>query len=304
MPIHPLAVVDPQAEIDPAATIGPFCCVKGKVTIAAGAELRNHATVYGRTSIGSGTILFPSCVVGSDPQDLKYRGEDSEVIIGNNCRIHEFVTISKGTAGGGMKTVLGNDCLIMAYAHIAHDCRLADRVIVSNNSQLAGHVTVGRKAWIGGMVGIHHFVTIGELAFIGAMSGVRCDVPPYVVAEGQPAEPRNINIVGLKRDGMADQDMRALKDAYRTLFHDRANKPIAEVLARVRSELPADKEHPVCRLVGWLNDHLESSIKGRVQEAARVVAVNGNGHGNGHVNEAVEPAAKRVAKPQRKSTAV
>ncbi len=128
MAIHPLAVVDPEAEIHPEATVGPFCCIRGKVTIAAGAELRNHVTVYGRSTIGAGAILFPGAVVGSDPQDLKFRGEDSETVIGAHCRIHEMVTVSKGTASGGMRTVIGDHSLIMAYAHIAHDCELGEHV--------------------------------------------------------------------------------------------------------------------------------------------------------------------------------
>jgi UDP-N-acetylglucosamine acyltransferase len=269
MPIHPLAVVDPQAEIHKDATVGPFCCVKGKVRIAAGAELRNHVTVYGRATIGENTVLFPSCVVGSDPQDLKFRGEDSEVVIGSDCRIHEFVTISKGTAGGGMKTVIGDGCLVMAYAHIAHDCRLADQVVIANNAQLAGHVTVQRKAWVSGMVGVHHFVTIGELAFVGAMSGVRCDVPPFVMVEGMPAEPRNINLVGLKRDGMPDGEIQSLRDAYRVLFRDRNGHPLSELVTRVKEKLPKDVLGPVHRLCAWVAEHLESSIKGRAQEAHR-----------------------------------
>jgi UDP-N-acetylglucosamine acyltransferase len=269
MAIHPLAVVDPKAEIHPDAAIGPFCCIKGPVKIAAGVELHNNVTVMGRTTIGPGTKLFPNCVVGSDPQDLKYRGEDSETIVGSNSRIHEFVTISKGTAGGGMRTAIGNNCLIMAYAHIAHDCILSDHVVIGNNSQLAGHITIARKAIVSGMVGIHHFVSIGELSFVGAMSGVRTDVPPFVIVDGHPAEPRNVNIVGLRRDGMKDHEVRALKDAFRILFHDRKSQTLSEALAQAKETLPADSESPAQRLCAWLAEHLELSLKGRRLEAAR-----------------------------------
>ncbi|HYE07070.1 MAG TPA: acyl-ACP--UDP-N-acetylglucosamine O-acyltransferase [Planctomycetota bacterium] len=305
MAIHPLAVVDPEASVHPDASIGPFCCLRGKVVVEAGVELRNHVTVYGRTTIGRGSILFPNCVIASDPQDLKFRGEDSEVRIGANCRIHEYVTISKGTAGGGMLTSLGDDCLVMAGAHVAHDCRLGDRVVLGNNSQLAGHVVVGRRATISGMCGVHHFATIGELTFIGAMSGVRYDAPPYCIVDGHPAEVRSLNIVGLRRDGVPDDEIRVLKDVFRALFHDKA--PMSEGLVRARDLLPA-QETRAHRLVAWAAEHLEASIKGRIQEAHRVahaaasaqtngtaqangkahangaVAMNGHANGNGHVN--------------------
>jgi UDP-N-acetylglucosamine acyltransferase len=148
--------------------------------------------------------------------------------------------VSKGTASGGMKTTVGEHSLVMAYAHIAHDCQLAEHVVIGNNSQLAGHIKVGRKATIGGMVGLHHFATIGELAYVGSMSGVRFDIPPFVIAEGNPAEPRNINHIGMRRDGFT---------------------------------APVASEHPVRRLCSWLANHLESSVKGRAQEATRQPAI-------------------------------
>ncbi len=282
MAIHALAVVDAEAEVHPDAQIGPFCCLRGKVVVEAGAELRNHVTVYGRTTIGRGSILFPNCVVASDPQDLKFRGEDSAVTIGANCRIHEYVTISKGTAGGGMLTSIGDDSLVMAGAHVAHDCRLGERVVIGNNSQLAGHVVVARRAIISGMCGVHHFATIGELAFIGAMSGVRYDAPPFCIVDGHPAEVRSLNIVGLRRDGVADDEIRVLKDVFRVLFHDKA--PMSEGLVRARDLLPTH-EARAHRLVAWATEHLEASIKGRIQEAHRASQAPANGHAaptNGH----------------------
>ena len=268
MSIHPLSVIDPQAEIHPDAVVGPFCVVQGPVVLEAGVELKNHATVYGRARIGEGSIIFPHTVIGSDPQDLKFRGEDSQVIIGKRSRLHEYVTVSKGTAGGGMKTVIGDDCLIMSGVHIAHDCILHNQVVIGNNTQLAGHIEVGRKAIVCGMVGLHQFVTLGEFSFVGAMSGVRTDVPPYVIVEGYPAETRTVNVVGLRRDGFDDATIRAVKDAFRMLFHDRSSTK-AEALARLRREtvLPADS--PVHRLCDWVERQLEVSVKGRVQEAFR-----------------------------------
>ena len=275
MAIHSLAVVDPQAEIHPDAIIGPFCVVNGPVRLGAGVELRNHATIYGRTTIGAGTLVFPGAVVGSDPQDLKFKGEDSEVIIGSRCRIHECVTISKGTTGGGMRTVIGDDTLIMAYAHIAHDCLIGDKVVIGNNTQLAGHVKIGRKAVIGGMVGVHHFALIGELSMLGSMCGVRFDVPPFVIADGVPAEPRTINLIGLRRDGFAEEDISRLKDAFRTIFHSRGTRTISEAVAEVRAAAPTDPQHLVNRLCEWMSNHLEYNIKGRMQEAFREPVIGG-----------------------------
>jgi len=273
MPIHPLSVVDSTAEVHAEAVVGPFCVVKGAVKLGAGVELRNHATIYGRSTIGAGTIVFPGAVIGSDPQDLKFRGEDSETIIGERCRIHEAVTVSKGTAGGGMKTTIGNECLIMAYAHVAHDCAVGDNVVIGNNTQLAGHIKVGRKAIIGGMVGLHHFATIGELSLVGSMSGVRFDVPPFMIAEGNPAEPRNVNQIGMRRDGFSEEHISAVREAFRHLYHDRGGKPLAEVLASVRASIPLDPAHPVHYLCTWLEEHLQTSIKGRMGEAHRPAVV-------------------------------
>jgi UDP-N-acetylglucosamine acyltransferase len=268
MAIHPLSAVDPKAEVHPEATVGPFCVVGANVRLAAGVELRNHVTVYGRCSIGTGTVVFPGAVIGGDPQDLKYKGEDSEVVIGEHCRIHECATINKGTVGGGLLTRVGNRCLIMAYAHLAHDCLLEDHVIVGNNAQLAGHCRLGRKAIVSGMVGLHHFVSVGELAFVGAMSGVRYDVPPYVTVEGYPAEPRSLNLVGLRRDQWEDVDIQATKDAFRILYRERGVRPLSESIEIVKaSEIAA--RPPVKRLCDWLTSHLNESVKGRALEALR-----------------------------------
>lgn len=273
MPIHPLAVVDPQAEIHPEATVGPFCVIRGSVRLSAGVELRNHASIYGRATIGAGTVVFPGAVIGSDPQDLKFKGEDSEVVIGARCRIHECVTVSKGTATGIMRTEIGDDVLVMAYAHIAHDCTVGNSVVIANNAQLAGHCRIGRKAVIGGMTGMHHFVTIGDLTIVSAMCGVRFDVPPFMMAEGTPAEPRSINVIGLRRDGMAEADIADLREAFRDLYHDRGATPLREAVAEVRDRFQAKEGSPVLRLCGWIEDHLESAVKGRMQEAHRTSVV-------------------------------
>ena len=277
MAIHPLAVVDSTAFVHPDAIIGPFCVVTGNARIEAGAELRNHATVYGRTIIGSGSVLFPGCVVGSDPQDLKFHGEDSETIIGREVRIHECATISKGTAGGGMKTSIGDRTLVMAYAHVGHDSIIDEQAVIANNAQIAGHVRVGRKSIISGMVGIHHFATIGELTIVGGMSGVRFDLPPYMMADGNPAEPRNINIIGCRRDGMTEDQIRLLRDIFKIIYHDREKNgtPMVEAITRAREVVTAHPDSPAAKLVEWQHAHLEISVKGRIREAHRPPPIGG-----------------------------
>jgi UDP-N-acetylglucosamine acyltransferase len=268
MAVHPLAVVDPSAEIHETATVGPFSVVGPNVTLGPNVELKNHATVYGRSSIGEGSTIFPGAVVGSDPQDLKFKGEDSEVVVGKGCRIHECVTISKGTSGGGMQTVIGDNNLIMAYAHIAHDVRTAEHVVLGNSAQLAGHVIVNRNVVVSGMVGVHHFVTIGELAFVGGMSGVRQDVPPFVMAEGMPCEARGINLVGLRRAGWNKDFISATKDVFRRLFRRSDGTPVARVLEELEGS-EESKIEPVARLINWMKQSIDTSMKGRALEASR-----------------------------------
>jgi UDP-N-acetylglucosamine acyltransferase len=302
MPIHPLAVVDPQAEIHPEAVIGPFCVVRGAVRLAAGVELHNHASIYGRTTIGAGTKVFPGAVIGTDPQDLKYAGEDSAVTIGERCRIHECVTVSKGTATGGMLTAIGNDVMVMAYAHIAHDCQVGDSVVIANNAQLAGHCRIGRKSVIGGMVGMHHFVTVGELTIVSGMCGVRFDIPPFMMAEGSPAEPRSVNVIGLRRDGRSEAEIADLREAFRDLYHDRGATPLRDAVAEVRDRFQERIGSPVLTLCSWIEDHLENAIKGRVQEAHRASVVGGRPN-SGDTRQVTCTACNRAFSAQVRSQA-
>ncbi|MCS6970954.1 MAG: acyl-ACP--UDP-N-acetylglucosamine O-acyltransferase [Planctomycetota bacterium] len=278
MPVHPLAVVDPAAEIHPDAVVGPFCMIRGAVRLAAGVELVSHVVVSGRTSIGPGTRVHPGAIVGGEPQDLKYAGEDTATVIGARCRIHEFATIHRGTLTGGGITRLGDDVLVMAYAHIAHDCEVGDGVVIANSAQLGGHCRIGRRAVIGGMVGMHHFVTVGELAMVGAMSGVRVDVPPYVLADGIPCEPRQINVIGLRRAGMTESDINDLREAFRDLYHDRGATTLRDAIADVRERYTDKRDSPVWRLCDWLEEHLTTAIKGRLAEAHRAAVVGGRAH--------------------------
>jgi len=216
--IHPTAVIDPKARISESAIIGPFCVVGPEVEVGESVELVSHVVVAGRTTVGSGTRIFPFASIGHRPQDLKYKGEPSTLEIGSNNQIREHVTMNPGTEGGGMVTRVGNDCLFMASAHVAHDCILGDHVIMANNATLAGHVTVGEYAFLGGLSAVHQFVRIGKHAMIGGMSGVEADVIPFGMVIGNRAYLNGLNIVGLKRRGFSRDEVHTLRNAYRLLF--------------------------------------------------------------------------------------
>lgn len=216
--IHPTAIVDEKAEIADDVSIGPYCIVGSDVVLGAGVRLRAHVIVDGRTRIGEGTEIYPFASIGLPPQDLKYAGEPSELVIGRNNRIREYVTMNPGTEGGGMLTAVGDDCLFMVSAHVAHDCRVGNGVIMANNATLAGHVVVGDYAIIGGLSAVHQFVRIGHQAMIGGMSGVENDVIPFGSVMGERASLCGLNIVGLKRRGFQKDDIHALRAAYKALF--------------------------------------------------------------------------------------
>lgn len=216
--IHPSAVIDPAATIGSNVSIGPFCVVGPDVTLHDGVILHAHVCISGRTTIDTGTQIFPFASIGYQPQDLKYHGEPSVLTIGAHNTIREHVTINPGTEGGGMITKVGNHCLFMVGAHIAHDCQVGDHVILANNATLAGHVTVGDGAIIGGLAAIHQFVRIGRHAIIGGMSGVEKDVIPYGSVIGERANLAGLNLVGLKRRNVDREAIHALRGAYRELF--------------------------------------------------------------------------------------
>jgi UDP-N-acetylglucosamine acyltransferase len=216
--IHPSAVVDSKAEIAASAVVGPFCMVGPEVVLGDNVELVSHVAVAGRTRIGAGTRIFPFASIGHRPQDLKYKDEPSVLEIGANNQIREHVTMNPGTEGGGMVTRVGDNCLFMASAHVAHDCILGNNVIMANNATLAGHVSVGEYAFLGGLSAVHQFVRIGKHAMIGGMSGVEADVIPFGVVIGNRAHLNGLNIVGLKRRGFSRDDIHTLRNAYRLLF--------------------------------------------------------------------------------------
>jgi UDP-N-acetylglucosamine acyltransferase len=216
--IHPTAVVETGARLEESVAVGPFCIVGAEVELGAGVELVSHVVVTGTTRIGANTKIYPFASIGHRPQDLKYKGERSRLEIGCNNQIREHVTMNPGTEGGGMVTRVGDDCLFMASAHVAHDCILGDHVIMANNATLAGHVRVGDFAFLGGLSAVHQFVRIGKHAMIGGMSGVENDVIPYGTVMGNRAYLSGLNIVGLKRRGFSREDIHSLRNAYRLLF--------------------------------------------------------------------------------------
>ncbi len=232
--IHPSAIVDPRASLGATTRIGPFCVVGPDVELADAVELKSHVVVEGRTRIGEGTVIYPFTSLGSAPQDLKYHGEQSELIIGKRNRIRENVTMNPGTEGGGMLTSVGDDCLFMVGAHVAHDCHVGSHVILANNATLGGHVTVGDFAIIGGLAAVHQFARIGAHAMIGGMSGVENDVIPYGSVMGERGKLAGLNIIGLKRRGYSKEEMHALRSAYLALFADAGT--LKERVAAVEAE--------------------------------------------------------------------
>ena len=216
--IHPTAVVAAEARLGHGVEIGPFCVIGPEVTLADNVRLKSHVVVDGITTIGEGTEVFPFASLGTIPQDLKYKGEKSRLEIGRNNRIREHVTMNPGTEGGGMITRVGDHCLFMMAAHVAHDCQIGNHVILANNATLGGHVVVGDFAILGGLTAVHQFVRIGAHAMIGGMSGVENDVIPYGSVIGERGWLQGLNIVGLKRRGFKKNDLHALRRAYRALF--------------------------------------------------------------------------------------
>ena len=239
--IHPTAVIDNKAELGNNVSIGPYCVLGAEVSLGDDCELMSHVVITGRTRMGSGNRIFPFTSIGQIPQDLKYHGEASEVIIGDNNQIRENATINAGTEGGGMVTRIGNNNLLMAYTHVAHDCVVGNHVVLANCSTLAGHVEVDDQAIIGGLSAIQQFVRIGKLAMIGGMSGVTKDVPPYcLLAGGYRSGLSGLNVVGLKRQGYKLKQVGRLKEVYRLLLQETGKRE--ERLLAAEALLDADDE--------------------------------------------------------------
>lgn len=237
--IHPASVIEPGAKIGTGVSIGPFCHVGPDVELGDGVELVSHVAVHGRTRIGAQTRIFPFASIGHQPQDLKYNNEPSTLVIGARCLIREGVTMNPGTAHGAMTTTVGDDCAFLANAHVAHDCRVGNHVILSNNVMLAGHTSIGDFVIMGGGSAVHQFVRVGQHAFVGGLAGVENDVIPYGMALGNRANLAGLNLIGLKRRAFSRDAIHDLRRAYRLLFA--AEGTLKERLEDVATEFGA---HP------------------------------------------------------------
>jgi UDP-N-acetylglucosamine acyltransferase len=232
MNVHPTAIIDPEAEIGADVTIGPYCVIGPAVWLGEGCWLQNNVTLCGPSKIGTRNRFFAYCSVGQQSQDLKYTGEPTHLEIGNENVFREFVTVSRAT-GKGNVTRIGNHGNFLAYSHIAHDCEVGDRVIFSNNATLGGHVIVEEHAVLGGLTAVHQFCRIGKHAITGGCTKIVQDVPPFMIVDGNPAEVRGVNLVGLERRGFSPDTIRALKEAYRILYRAKLNtKQALEELGR------------------------------------------------------------------------
>ncbi|MDL2328217.1 acyl-ACP--UDP-N-acetylglucosamine O-acyltransferase [Desulfosarcina sp. OttesenSCG-928-A07] len=255
--IHQTAIISPDAVIGKNVTIEAYAIIKDHVTIGDNVWIGPHAVIDSFVTLGDGCRIFQFAAIGAVPQDLKFGGEESCVKIGNNVTIREFATIHRGTQLGGGITQVGDQCLVMAYAHIAHDCHVGKQVVLANNATLAGHITIGDYAIIGGLVAIHQFVKIGDYAFIGGTSAVSKDVPPYVIAAGDRAVLHGLNRVGLKRHGFSEQALSALKKTYRILF--RYGLTTTEAISRIRAEVE------LCPEVENFISFIQSSTRGVIR---------------------------------------
>ena len=240
MRLHPTAIIDPQAELASDVEVGAYAVIGPAVKIGKGTRIHSHVVLQGRTTLGEENVIFPYATVGSAPQDLKYQGEPSDLVIGNRNIIREYVSLNPGTRGGGMVTRVGDQNLLMMYCHIAHDCIVGNRNVVANGATLGGHVVVEDFVIIGGLVGIHQFVRIGTSAILGAGSMVSMDVPPYCNATGDRAKLRGLNLEGLKRRGFDKSLINAIRKAYRIAFKSKLKADAA--LAKIREELPGIPE--------------------------------------------------------------
>ena len=253
--IDSTAIVHKDAEIGEDVQIGPYCIVEEKVRIGRGTRLVSHVVLQKGTEIGEGCTVSPFASLGGPPQDVSYKGEETALIVGNNNVIKEYVTMNRGTEHGGGITSVGNNNFIMAYAHIAHDCKVSNNIIMANCATLAGHVEIADFVIFGGLCAVHQFCRIGKYAFISGVTGVPKDVPPFVIAAGDRAKLYGLNVVGLERRGFTKEEITQLKKAYRIIF--RSSLPLSTSLRIVQEEIPG--EH---RYVNDLIEFIKSSKRG------------------------------------------
>lgn len=248
--IHPTAIIEDGALIGAGVSVGPYTLIGPKVTLEDGCKIHGHVVIGGITSVGPGTEIFPFASVGLPPQDLKYKGEPSELVIGANTVIREHATLNPGTEGGGMITRVGDGCLLMVGSHVGHDSQVGNQVILANNATLGGHVEVQDQAILGGLSAVHQFVRIGHGAMVGGMSGVERDVIPYGSVYGDRARLAGINLIGMKRRSMSKDDIGMVRRAYRLLFASEGT--FQERLSEVADEFATCE--PVMEIVSFIRD--------------------------------------------------
>jgi UDP-N-acetylglucosamine acyltransferase len=240
MDIHPAAVVSPRAELAEGVKVGPYCSIGDHVTIGKDTALISHVVIEGHALIGERNTIYPFVSIGSPPQDIGYRGEETRVIIGNDNLIREYTTVNRATTKQDRQTIVGSENYLMAYSHVAHDCVLGNKIIMGNAATLGGHVQVGDCAIFGGMVAVHQFVRIGAYAFLGGKAGIDRDVPPFMIVAGDRAKLYGVNQRGLTRRGWAPEKIADLKRAYRILW--RGNRSFSRGIEQVRDEIPSFPE--------------------------------------------------------------
>lgn len=253
--IHPSAVIEAGAQIGPRCTVGPFSIIGPKVRLGAGVQVKSHAVVTGLCDVGDDTVIFPYACVGEIPQDLKYKGEETRLIVGARCRIREGATLNTGTEGGGGITRVGDDCLIMTGAHVGHDAQLGNRIVLANGVAIAGHCIIGDDVVIGGLSGIHQFVRIGHGAMIGALTMVTNDVIPYGLVQGPRGVLDGLNLIGLKRRGLDRADITALRAAYAALCEDQGS-----LAGRARALLAAGPNAQVREVLEFILSDSDRSL--------------------------------------------
>jgi UDP-N-acetylglucosamine acyltransferase len=256
--IHKTAIVSDKAQISKNVEIGAFCVIGDNVKIDEGTILKSHVVIDGNTTIGKNNIIFPFATVGLVPQDLKFAGEQSQLIIGDNNTIREHVTIHLGTQDGGMITKIGNNCLLMVGVHIAHDCLIGNNVILANNATLAGHVHVGNNVVIGGLSAVHQFVRIGGGAMIGGMSGVENDVIPFGLVMGERAHLAGINLVGMKRQNISRDEIHALRNFYKQVFENDGDVNFLNRVAEISQDF--SQNSTIKEVINFINSETSRSF--------------------------------------------
>jgi UDP-N-acetylglucosamine acyltransferase len=237
--IHPSAIVDGRAEIGAGTIVGPYCVIGAEVVLGQDCWLQHHVTLSGPTRAGARNKFYAYCSIGQQTQDLKYQGEPTYLDIGDENTFREFVTINRSTTSEG-KTRVGSRGNFLAYSHIGHDCTVGDEVVFSNNATLAGHVQVGNHAVMGGLTAVHQFCRIGRFAIMGGCSKIVQDVPPFMIADGNPAEIRGVNLVGLERQGFTPESVKWIKEAFRLIYRSKYNT--RQAMEAIRKELPQNEE--------------------------------------------------------------